>query len=48
MIKKSKDKYEVYDDEGKKKFGSYKTKKEADERVREMEMFKHMKNKKKK
>jgi hypothetical protein len=42
MIKKQGEKYVVYSESGR-KFGQYATKKAAQKRLKQMEMFKHMK-----
>ena len=42
MIKKIKGKYVVMSEKTGRKFGTYKTKKEADKRLKQVEMFKHM------
>ena len=43
MIKKIKDKYVVMSEHTGRKFGTYKTKKEAEKRLRQIEFFKHLK-----
>jgi hypothetical protein len=47
MIRKTKDGYVVLSEDGKKLGGPYKTKAEAEKRLQQVEMFKHMKGKKK-
>ena len=47
VIRKTKDGYVVLSEDGKKLGGPYKTKVEAKKRLQQVEMFKHMKNKKK-
>lgn len=42
-IKKEGSKWVVYSESTHRKFGSYKTKKEAQKRLRQMEFFKHLK-----
>jgi hypothetical protein len=44
MIKKIKGKYVVLSEKTGRSFGSYATKAEADHRLGQIEMFKHMKN----
>lgn len=41
MIKQENNKFVVYSEDGTKKLGTYDTKKEAEERLREVEYFKH-------
>jgi hypothetical protein len=43
MIKKIKSKYVVLSKKTERSFGSYKTKKEAEKRLRQVEFFKHLK-----
>ena len=43
MIKKIKGKYVVMSEKTGRKFGAYKTKKEAEKRLRQIEFFKHLK-----
>ena len=43
MIKKIKGKYVVLSETTGRKFGTYKTKKEAEKRLRQIEFFKHLK-----
>ena len=43
MIKKIKGKYVVMSEHTGRKFGTYKTKKEAEKRLRQIEFFKHLK-----
>ena len=43
MIKKIKGKYVVMSERTGRKFGTYKTKKEAEKRLRQIEFFKHLK-----
>lgn len=43
MIKKIEAKYVVLSEKGDRKFGSYKTKKEAVHRLQQVEFFKHLK-----
>jgi hypothetical protein len=43
MIKKIGSKYIVLSETTGRKFGAYKTKKEAEKRLRQMEFFKHLK-----
>jgi len=43
MIKKIKGKYVVLSEKTHRRFGTYKTLKEAKERLRQMEVFKHLK-----
>ena len=43
MIKKIKGRYTVMSETTGRKFGTYKTKKEAEKRLRQMEFFKHLK-----
>ena len=43
MIKKIKGKYVVMSETTGRKFGTYKTKKEAEKRLRQIEFFKHLK-----
>ena len=43
MIKKIKGKYVVMSEKTGRKFGTYKTKKEAEKRLRQIEFFKHLK-----
>ena len=43
MIKKIKGKYVVLSETTGRKFGAYKTKKEAEKRLRQIEFFKHLK-----
>lgn len=45
MIKKIKSKYFVLSEKTGRSFGSYKTKKEAVKRLKQVEYFKHLKNK---
>lgn len=45
MIKKEGSSYSVYSESGR-KFGQYATKKAAEKRLKQMEMFKHMSKKK--
>lgn len=45
MIKKTKSGYEVVSKETGRKMGSYKTRTEAEKRLAQVEMFKHMKQK---
>jgi len=45
MIKKIRGKYAVLSEATGRKFGTYKTKKEARRRLRQIEFFKHRKNK---
>ncbi|HEY5259281.1 MAG TPA: hypothetical protein VIJ46_01445 [Rhabdochlamydiaceae bacterium] len=45
MIKKIKSKYVVLSEETGRKFGTFKTKREAVKRLRQIEMFKHRKKK---
>lgn len=47
-IRKEGSKYVVYSETTRRKFGSYTTKKEAKKRLQQMEMFKHLKGKKRK
>jgi len=47
VIRKTKDGYVVLSEKGKKLGGPYKTKAEAEKRLQQVEMFKHMKGKKK-
>ncbi len=47
MIKKLKGKYVVLSEHTGRSFGSYKTKAEAEKRLRQIEFFKHLKGKKK-
>jgi len=42
MIKKISGKYVVMSEKSGRKFGTYKTKKEAEKRLQQIEMFKHM------
>jgi len=44
MIKKIKGKYVVLSETTGRKFGTYKTKKEAEKRLRQIEFFKHLKS----
>ena len=44
MIKKIKDKYVVLSEKTGRKFGTYKTKKEAEKRLRQIDFFKHLKS----
>lgn len=46
MIRKEKDKYTVYSHDGKKKLGTYSSKKEAEERLKQIEIIKNIKEKK--
>lgn len=46
MIKKIKDEYVVMSEKTGRVFGRYKTKTEAQKRLRQIEFFKHAKNKK--
>ena len=48
MIKKIKSKYVVLSEKTGRRFGTYKTKKEAVKRLKQIEFFKHLKSKKKK
>jgi len=48
MIKKIKGKYVVLSETTGRVFGRYRTKKEAQRRLRQIEMFKHFKTRKKK
>jgi len=41
-IRKEGNKYTVYSKNGKRKFGTYTSKADAEERLRQIEMFKHM------
>ena len=43
MIKKIKGKYVVMSEKTGRKFGTYKTKKEAEKRLKQIEFFKHLK-----
>ena len=43
MIKKIKGKYIVLSEKTGRKFGTYKTKKEAEKRLKQIEFFKHLK-----
>ena len=43
MIRKIKSKYVVLSETTGRKFGTYKTKKEAEKRLRQIEFFKHLK-----
>ena len=43
MIKKIKGKYVVLSETTSRKFGTYKTKKEAEKRLKQIEFFKHLK-----
>lgn len=43
MIRKVGDKYVVLSHDGKKKLGEYPTKPQAEERLKQVEMFKHIK-----
>ena len=45
MIKKVGDEFHVVSEDGSKTLGKYKTKEEALKRLRQIEWFKHMKNK---
>lgn len=45
MIRKVGTKYQVLSHDGKKVFGTYDTKEEAQKRLRQVEMFKHLKEK---
>ena len=45
-IRKEGSKYVVYSESTHRKFGSYKTKKEAKKRLQQMEFFKHLKGSK--
>ena len=47
MIKKIKGKYVVLSEKTGRKFGTYKTKKKAEKRLRQIEFFKHAKGKSK-
>ena len=44
MIKKIKGRYVVMSEATGRKFGAYKTKKEAEKRLRQIEFFKHLKS----
>ena len=44
MIKKIKGKYVVMSETTGRKFGAYKTKKDAEKRLRQIEFFKHLKS----
>ncbi|MDE2019495.1 MAG: hypothetical protein KGJ13_04055 [Patescibacteria group bacterium] len=46
MIKKKGSKYVVLSEKTGRSFGTYKTKKEAEKRLRQIEFFKHLKGKK--
>ena len=46
MIRKIKGKYVVLSETTGRKFGTYKTKKEAEKRLRQIEFFKHLKSSK--
>jgi hypothetical protein len=46
MIRKEKDGYIIYSKAGSKISKAYKTKEEAEKRLKEIEMFKHLKRKK--
>jgi len=46
MIKKIKGKYVVLSERTSRKFGIYATKEEAEKRLRQIEIFKHLKRKK--
>lgn len=48
MIKKEGKKWTVLSETTGRKFGTYGTKKEAEQRLRQIEFFKHLKGKKKK
>ena len=45
MIKKKGSQYQVVSKKGDKNLGTYKTKKEAKERIKDVEYFKHLKGK---
>ena len=47
MIKRKGSKYVVLSEKTGRAFGTYKTKKEAEKRLRQIEFFKHLKGKKK-
>lgn len=44
MIKKAKGRYVVLSEKTGRKFGTYRTKKEAEKRLRQIEFFKHLKS----